>query len=306
MIDPASQQKNILKDFFKRPKNVKKKVKDAIKIENMNLSPENMGKSPENMNLSPEKIGLSPEESKKITEKSKKITEKKAYPKKDDIRTMIIRGHKRACKDADNGIIPKKSLNKAYLKDKSLGNPEQVKAWNVFLKHFYNNRKEIQEISNKVEDPIKRLYQKKLINSKNNTEMPIKIEIPKIGKKNQKKSDNINSFNDKFCASYFVHKIIRESFKLYIDYLFVDDEINSLINRFNITCCLSTTHLAVCKERWAILHDYIANGIMKVKKSAMSLQKSNEIEKIRTINSYCQDKNDFFSFEDALHYDEKP
>lgn len=78
------------------------------------------------------------------------------------------------------------------------------------------------------------------------------------------KPNGPKSYSTAYIKEYFSDSIVQASFKLYIDYLFVDDNPDLLSLRFNFHCCSSSSHLAKCKENWEILRNHLKNDFFLI------------------------------------------
>ena len=176
------------------------------------------------------------ENPKKSRKKDRKpIINQRIVPKKEYLRVKLIRGHKRATRDAFLKKIPRKTINRVNLK-----NPNQKAAWEIFENFACNNRDILYETSKTINGPLtdgesenKRIY----------------------GDDFKKKVNKERTFNNQYCKAYFSDPIVRQSFALYIDVLFSDNSIESYCQKFNFVCCRNF-HSEICVNKWNRLNIY--------------------------------------------------
>ena len=158
-------------------------------------------------------------------EKRKKIT-------KDNLRKQIIRSFHSSLKYASKDCIPKNTIKRITCAQNQIGlHRNQLDKWNRFSRHFMANKEKLIKVSKL--DPIK-------------------------------SKDGFKSFNNSFCNIYFSDKIITESFNLYIDYLFGDDNIENLCGRFKFRCCYKQiAHSNNCRMCWDDFYYYLKAGGLK-------------------------------------------
>ncbi|CAG9316673.1 unnamed protein product [Blepharisma stoltei] len=148
-------------------------------------------------------------------------------PKKEYLRCKMIRGHKRANRQIEKGVIPKRTIN-AY---SAIAESYWSKLTNCF-----NANKNILIEESKTEAGPKTDGKTKRNGNENG--------IPK-------------SFNEKFCKRYFSPKEVRESYFYYTEYIFAEFEPSVLCKKFKIKCCRSPNHTYECLESWKLLKFYV-------------------------------------------------
>lgn len=160
-------------------------------------------------------------------------------PKKEYIRTKLIRGHKRAQRQCFQKFNPDKTIHKI-----DPNNKYQLKSWEIFKNHVTNFADTIREMSKTENGPLTDGKNRRLLDS-------ISRDVPK-------------TCNDEFVKEYFKSAYMRESFKLYINVIFARQTPKELCERFGFNCCDGSNHLAMCKEIWAELYDQLRNGFIEV------------------------------------------
>lgn len=168
---------------------------------------------------------------------SKFICETGNNPKKEYVRCKLIRGHKRAIRNAFIGKKAKKTINRINFKNK-----KQIAKLDEFTAHAIQNRSILEEVSRPENGP--------------------KTDgISKKSKANLKDSEK--SFNNNYCRKYFLNSLTRESFILYCDVLFDGSSVNELCEKFDFSCCSSkSTHNDECSEKWKLLEKYFKLDLM--------------------------------------------
>lgn len=156
-------------------------------------------------------------------------------PKKEYLRCKLIRGHKRAIRQIKKGIIPKTTLHKF-----DLNNRKSLRIWNEMIKIFENHTQIFLEISKTESGP--------------NTD----------GKAKRKSSSTKieKSFNSAFCKKYFLHEEVRRSYFFYVQLLFVEFDIMTLISKFQFRCCREDVHSVNCIQNWIGLKNYITEEMI--------------------------------------------
>ena len=153
-------------------------------------------------------------------------------PKKEYIRCKLIRGHKRAIRNAFIGKKAKKTINRVNLKNK-----KQIVKLNEFSTHVNKRKHMLEEVSRPENGP----------------------KTDGISKRSKVELDNAEkSFNNTYCRNYFRSSLTRKSFKLYLDFLFNGSSVNELCDKFDFSCCShKSNHNVDCKEKWMSLEKYL-------------------------------------------------
>lgn len=165
---------------------------------------------------------------------------KRKHPKKEYLRCKVIRGHKRALRQAFANKIPIATIHKVNILEKS-----EREAWVKFKDHANLNKNQLFSRSKTENGPITDGV------SKRNQQEIISSSIQK-------------SFNDSFCRYYFTQVII-DSFKLYIDVVFATFEAKNLEKRFEMKCCEENeekVHDSECIEKWETLKKYLIEDML--------------------------------------------
>lgn len=152
---------------------------------------------------------------------------KPSPPKKEYLRCKMIRGHKRANRQIEKKIFPKRTLNVYSAKAQSY--------WDQLTKCF-NLHKSVLVEESKTEAGPKTDGKTKRNTGENN--------IPK-------------SFNEKFCKRYFQPVQVRESYFYYTEYIFSEFEPDVLCKKFKLRCCRAPEHSSECLNAWNLLKFYV-------------------------------------------------
>lgn len=160
-------------------------------------------------------------------------------PKKEYIRTKLIRGHKRAIRQAITNQFPKKTIHKV-----DEFNKKQNDSWEKFKDFVSEAGSQIIKLSKTENGPLTDGKNRRLLENPNNL--------------------SCKTWNDDSVKVYFSNKCIRESFKLYIDVIFAIMDCDELCCRFGFSCCQSKTHLARCLEAWSELHHQLKNEFINI------------------------------------------
>ncbi|OMJ86249.1 hypothetical protein SteCoe_12314 [Stentor coeruleus] len=176
---------------------------------------------------------------KKFTKKSEPKNEshekiKVKQPKKEYIRTKLIRGHKRAIRQAITNQFPKKTIHKVDELNKI-----QYDSWEIFKNNAIKLCPQIIELSKTENGPLTDGKNRRLLE--------------------KTKDFHYKTWNDYFVKDYFSNQYIRESFKLYIDVIFAVMDCDDLCTRFGFNCCQSEKHLTCCIEAWNELYYQLKN-----------------------------------------------
>jgi hypothetical protein len=171
-------------------------------------------------------------------------SKKGIYPKKEYLRARLIRGHKRALREAKSGLMAKHTINKLVCAHQKL-------FWRKFLKFFDTHWIDLDDISKTDNDPIKNTNKNKKLNRTAGTNNVLLIT-----------KNDYKSFSNSFCINYFSNPVIIESFNLYLDYVFAATDPKSLSERFGFSCCPKNQgdHF-LCSEKWENLEKYIRIGL---------------------------------------------
>ena len=165
---------------------------------------------------------------------------KSKLPKKEYLRTMLLRGHKRAIRQSMDKKIPIRTINKVDKKDS-----KQVEAWTVLSQYNVQHKSEVFENS-------------KLENS------PLTDNYKRLDKLQSVKKENFKTHNNDYSKNYFTNEFIRNSFLLYLDLIFSRIDCSLLCKRFKFYCCLLNEHLASCSEKWSLLYDQLKTEFVHV------------------------------------------
>jgi hypothetical protein len=155
-------------------------------------------------------------------------------PKRDDFRTMIIRGHKRGIRQCLKGVLPLKTVNKINIR-----NHAQVDAWEACCVYNIQNKARLAHLAKTENGPLTEAKKKRESSIDN-----VSIEKSK-------------TFNDHHCKQYFQSEIVRKSFELYINCIFSENNCDLLSKKFGFNCCVDGVHTNYCYEKWQCLHDQL-------------------------------------------------
>ena len=160
-------------------------------------------------------------------------------PKKEYIRCRVIRGHKRANRQATMHTIPTKTINKISTK-----NVLQIEKWNKFKTDSLLNQLVLGEISKTENGPMTDGISKR--------------------KKGKVEGENVEkTFNDEYCGKYFANPIVRRSFEYYINTIFSEKDLNVYCDKFKMLCCnRDMNHNLACEEKWKSLETFLKTGMI--------------------------------------------
>lgn len=146
---------------------------------------------------------------------------------KSNLRILIVRGHLKSIKCALSGITPKSGVGivKTLGKNQKF-DPVHLIAWNTFMS-----------------DCIKQVD---LLSSQS-------PELIGINKRNRNGGKTIEN---ECCSMYLNEFAFRKSFILFVNFVFMDKDIESLCKRFKFRCCGDEKHLR-CAEKWEQMHRYL-------------------------------------------------
>jgi hypothetical protein len=180
-------------------------------------------------------------------------------PKKEYIRTKLIRGHKRAIRQAITNQFPKKTIHKVDELNKT-----QNDSWEKFKKLVTEADPQIVKLSKTENGPLTDGKNRRLLENPNNL--------------------SCKTWNDDSVKVYFSNQCIRDSFKLYIDVIFAIMDCDELCCRFGFSCCQSKTHLARCTEAWSELHYQLKNEFINI--HLENHQAENACEEVKNNNFF--------------------
>ena len=173
--------------------------------------------------------------------------------KKEYLRVMLMRGHKKSIR----GILQNK------LKIRALNGIVdcQLFLWDDYKAHCLAHRDTLENISLTRNGPAIDRNFNSFVSSNSDS----------CGSK---------TYKDLYCFQYFGNKTIRDSFVNYIQFLFGNRNIESLIERFDIVCCEKSHHEDQCHKKWADLKAFIIEDIARVHcfQKEENLQVENEFE----------------------------
>jgi hypothetical protein len=189
---------------------------------------------PHNEPISPNSI------SKKNRRKAKKskneIRALSSFKKKNSevIKSKLIRGHKKAIRQAFKRTPPIGTLHAIDLLSEI-----EYEPWKKFCLHVLDHKAELIE--------------------KSKTENGPKTDGASKRKKNIVSLELQKSFNNDFCREYFSDNVTIESFKLYVDIIFANFDPENLIARFELDCCnrKNIKHPIECYIKWETLQKYL-------------------------------------------------
>lgn len=157
------------------------------------------------------------------------------YPKKEYVRCMLIRGHKKLIRNIIACKISKKGITGFNLKDR-----KELLNYRAFQDHMNDNIQVLEALS--------------LTNSGPLTDGKVKREKLHNGPRLEKVE---NSFNNTFCQTYFSSQVCRESFVYFIKLIFTCINPENLNLKFGFWCCANTKHCLECFEKWMIMKFYL-------------------------------------------------
>ncbi|OMJ94450.1 hypothetical protein SteCoe_2351 [Stentor coeruleus] len=166
-------------------------------------------------------------------------TNKVKCPKKEYIRTKLIRGHKRAQRQCFQKLKPDKTIHRI-----DENNKHQIKSWEDFKNNVIAFADIVKEMSKTENGPLTDGKTKRILDA-------INKNAPK-------------TCNDEFVKDYFKSTYMRESFRLYINVIFAKQKPKELCERFGFNCCNRKNHFARCKEVWAMLYEQLRNEFIDI------------------------------------------
>jgi hypothetical protein len=84
------------------------------------------------------------------------------------------------------------------------------------------------------------------------------------------------SFNDFFVRDYFSEPVVKDSYFLYMNYMFANMSPDVLCENFRYTCCKSENHSQECVESWSGLKDFFFIYMFKDLDDRFSVSSNNE------------------------------
>ena len=82
-------------------------------------------------------------------------------------------------------------------------------------------------------------------------------------KRNNGKTAEERTYNDAYCKKYFLCDEVRESFHLYIEYLFSDCSPDFLCKTFKYYCCKEAAHSSICISNWLKLKEFFQRVMLE-------------------------------------------
>jgi hypothetical protein len=157
-------------------------------------------------------------------------TKKGKNLKKEYVRTNIIRSHKKLMR-----IILKSIKCQKYLRRK-FNNLTEISrtSFNKFYSFVERNQNTLKLISTTYSGPITDGKAKR-------KKAPVEAE---------------KSFNKAFCKKYFSQSEVKESFYLFIEFLYSDYKPDRLKKILNCFCCQSAEHSPYCTDSWFQLKEF--------------------------------------------------
>ena len=157
--------------------------------------------------------------------------------KKEYVRVNIIRRHKKIIRSCLSTGIALKRFNKSVAKM-----PCGIQGlWKSLAAFYYEHRASLEKIGSTANGP-----------KTDGKSRRCKEEISKE-----------KSFNDNFCKKYFSENYVRQSFYLFIEYLFADNNPEELCLAFKYFCCNQTIHSAQCASNWLKLKEFFLIGMFE-------------------------------------------
>ncbi|OMJ89998.1 hypothetical protein SteCoe_7790 [Stentor coeruleus] len=154
-------------------------------------------------------------------------------PKKDYLRSKMIRSHKRAIRQIATGACPSKIL---MFKSE---NCRAEELWKKFCQVYFQNQEILSVVSQ--------------------TDLNYIADQRKIWKNYQ---SSVKSYNSKFCRNYFSEIPVRESYFYFIELVFCDFSPEHLKNKFEFCCCHNKSHNSICIDSWKNLKYFLQIEIL--------------------------------------------
>jgi hypothetical protein len=181
---------------------------------------------------------------------------KSLEPKKEYYRVKLIRGHKRIIRDIlENKKPPTKTINKL-----KANCANQREAYNKLFLFVRENWESLQFISSTSSGPLTdgECFFRKV-----------------YGDDYKEKVDGFRTFNNSFCDHYFSCPAVRESYELYVDYLYAGQTAKELGEKFEFICC-SNYSCSCLTKKWKRLQKYSKEKLIECPKG---LELSQDLKK---------------------------
>ena len=165
------------------------------------------------------------------------------YPfKKENLRTKVIRAHKKCLREMMNLMHcenprPKKS-RRVLTFFHEVNSPERYEKWLAMLQLCRNNPAHFAKICQTINGPL---------NDKSTQ---------------SKASDKFLCYNNAYCVDYFKTTLTRESFLAFLELVFEDRSEEELCTVFGGRCCPSGKHSATCSINWCKLKMFMFEDAM--------------------------------------------
>lgn len=155
--------------------------------------------------------------------KKVKNTKNLGQPKKEYLRCKLIRGLKKTIRLLLQNSLPDKIGNFSILTENVLTN------WSSLYAFVVKKKDVLYELSS------------------------TKAMVP---------DTNIRSYNKKFCKLFFSSEEIRDSFGLYVEFIFTDLDPQRLCEEFKFQCCKGSQHDSQCGKLWEEMRAYIQHDLI--------------------------------------------
>ena len=210
----SKKQENILRQFISTKIIKKKSREQSILNPNKNKQIKRPGRP---RKVDPKIINQANCTRKRGRESPKQERNSQKPPKKEYYRVKLIRGHKRIIRDILNSKVPIKTINR--IKKNS---EENKKAFEALKDFVMNNKDDLKDISRTSSGPltdVESYYRKE------------------YGVNYKEKVDAHRTFNNVFCDIYFQNLIVKDSYELYVNYLYAGHSAKELSSKFEFACC---------------------------------------------------------------------
>ena len=153
--------------------------------------------------------------------------------KKDNLRTKLIRGHKKCLRELRKAMRsgrpkpPKYRKGVRCLHSVDPNNSEQLLKWWELLNIYSENPRHFDCLSRATTQFGRSLA----------------------------KQEKTRNYNNNYCSWYFADELTRRSYEVYLEVIFAGSTCQKLCERFKARCCQAPIHAPECSLKWSELKD---------------------------------------------------
>lgn len=188
---------------------------------------------------------------------SKQVKNSQKPPKKEYYRVKLLRGQKRIIRDILKSKIPLKTINR-FKKDCK----ESKDAYEELKKFIIANEADLINISKTNAGPL--TDGESYFRKEHGDDFKKKVNTPK-------------TFNNGFCDNYFQNATVRESYELYVDYLYAGHSAKELCSKFEFACCFKQ-NCACLHTKWDKLREYSKKKLIECPKGMQVFGESSQMD----------------------------